>query len=80
MERTEVFKKVNDIFIDILEKKDLVLDDQTTANNIDEWDSLAHIHLVVAIERTFNLHFSSKEIQSWDNVGEMVDCIQGKVK
>jgi acyl carrier protein len=79
MERTEVLKQVNDIFIDVLEKKDVVLSDATTALDIEEWDSLAHIHLVVAIERSFKIRFGSKEIQSWENVGEMVDCIYSKV-
>jgi len=79
MERNEVLKQVNDIFIDVLEKEDIVLTDQTTANDIEEWDSLAHIHLVVAIERKFKIRFASKEIQSWDNVGELIDCICSKV-
>ena len=79
MERNEVLKKVNDIFIDVLDNEKIVLENQTTANDIEEWDSLAHIHLVVAIERNFKIRFSSKEIQSWDNVGEMIDCICGKV-
>jgi acyl carrier protein len=80
MERSEVSKQVYAIFADVLDKEDLVLNDLSTANDVEEWDSLAHIHLVVAIERKFNIHFSSKEIQSWDNIGEMVDCIHGKVQ
>jgi acyl carrier protein len=80
MERDEVLKLVNDIFIDVMEKEDIVLSDQTTANDIEEWDSLAHIRLVVAIENKFKTHFSSKEIQSWDNVGEMIESIHSKVK
>jgi acyl carrier protein len=80
MERNEVLKEVTAIFIDVLEKEDIVLTDETTANDIEEWDSLAHIRLVVALENKFNTHFSSREIQSWENVGEMIECIQGKVK
>lgn len=79
MERGEVLKQVNDVFIDILDNKDIVLNDGTTANDIEEWDSLAHVHLVVAIERYFKIRFASKEIQSWENVGEMIDCICSKV-
>ena len=74
MDRNEVLKQVNDIFIDVLDKEDIVLTNLTTANDIEEWDSLAHIHLVVAIERKFKIRFSSKDIQSWDNVGELIDC------
>lgn len=80
MERDEVIRQVNEIFIDVLDRKDIVLRDDLTANDIEEWDSLAHIRLVVAIERKFNLHFASKEIQSWENVGEMIDCIYEKLK
>lgn len=80
MERQEILKQVNAIFIDVLENNDIVLNDQTTANDIIEWDSLAHIHLIVAIERQFEIRFTSKEMQSWDNVGEMIDCICGKLK
>lgn len=80
MEKSEVLKQVNEIFIDVLEKEDIVINEHTVANDIEEWDSLAHIRLVVAIEKTFKLHFSSREIQSWENVGEMIDCIHEKVK
>jgi acyl carrier protein len=79
MERDEVLRLVKEIFVDVLEKEDIELTDQTTANDVEEWDSLAHIRLVVAIENKFKTHFSSKEIQSWDNVGEMIDSIHGKV-
>ena len=79
MERQEVLKQVNGIFIDVLENNDIELNDQTTANDIEEWDSLAHIHLIVAIERKFDIRFTSKEMQSWDNVGEMIDCISSKL-
>ncbi len=80
MEKNEVLKQVTEIFIEVLEKQDLILNEETTANDVEEWDSLAHIRLVVAIENKFNTHFSSREIQSWENVGEMIDCIYNKVK
>ena len=79
MERQDVLKQVNEIFIDVFEKEGLVINDQTTAQDIDAWDSLAHIHLIVAIERSFKIRFSSKEMQSWENVGEMIDSICAKI-
>jgi acyl carrier protein len=75
MGHAEIIGKVNDIFIDVLDNPDIVLTDETSANDIAEWDSLNHIQLVVAIEKAFKLKFTSKEIQSWKNVGEMCKAI-----
>jgi acyl carrier protein len=80
MERTELFKKVNEIFIDTLDiEEDIVLEETTKAMDVEEWDSLNHIQLVVAIEKEFKIRFTSKEIQSWNNVGEMIDSIAQKI-
>jgi acyl carrier protein len=78
MEKSEMLKKVNDIFIDTLDNEDITLTYETTAKDVDDWDSLNHIQLVVAIERYFKIRFTSQEIQSWNNVGEMLDCISAK--
>lgn len=79
MEVNEILKQVNTIFIDVLDEENIRIDRTTTANDIDEWDSLTHIQLVVAIEKQFKIRFTSREIQSWKNVGEMIDCIETKV-
>lgn len=79
MERSTMLKEINDIFIDVLDNEDVVLDESTQATDVEDWDSLNHIQLVVAIEKHFKIRFTSKEIQSWKNVGEMMDCIQEKV-
>jgi len=75
MERKEILKQVNIIFIDILDNESLTIEEKTQATDIDEWDSLTHIQLVVAIEKRFKIRFTSKEIQSWKNVSEMLDTI-----
>ena len=71
----EVFKTVNAIFIDVLENDNIVLQYETTAADLEEWDSLNHIALVVAIEKKFGIQFTAKEIQDFKNVGEMCDGI-----
>jgi acyl carrier protein len=78
MTRSEILKQINTIFIDTLDNEDVVIEDATTAEDVDEWDSLTHIQLVVAIEKHFKIRFTSQEIQSWANVGEMLLCIQNK--
>jgi len=78
MEKSEILKQVNEIFIDTLDNEDIVLTPETTANDVEDWDSLNHIQLVVAVEKHFKIRFTSQEIQSWNNVGEMLDCIIAK--
>jgi acyl carrier protein len=72
MKKEEILKNVNNIFIDVLDDEDIVVTEATKADDIDDWDSLNHIHLVVAIEKHFGIRFTSQEIQSWNNVGEMI--------
>ena len=79
MDRNEILNTVNNVFIDVLDDDNLVLTEATTANDVEEWDSLNHIQLVVAIERQFKIRFASQEILSWQNVGEMVDSIAEKL-
>ena len=78
MEREEVFKKLNEIFEDVLDLEDVELTDASCADDYDEWDSLANIQLVIAIQKAFNVKFNSAEILTWNNVGDMVNCIISK--
>ena len=80
MDKSEILKNLNEVFIDILDNDDIVLSESTTANDIEEWDSLTHIQLVVAIERRFKIRFDSAEIQKWKNVGELCDSIAAKLR
>lgn len=79
MERKEIFDKMEEIFTDIMDLKDIKMNDETSADDIEEWDSLSHIQIIVAIEKAFGIKFSSQEMITWKNVGDMVDCIQNKI-
>mgnify|MGYP001451750046 CR=1 FL=1 len=79
MTREEILKTVNEIFIDVLDYEDITLTMETTANDIEDWDSLTHIQLIVAIEKKLKISFMSNEINTWKNVGEMIDTIIKRV-
>jgi acyl carrier protein len=79
MERKTIFEKLNEIFCDVLDLDEVELTDKSSANDIEEWDSLSHIQLIVAIEKEFKIKFTSLEIMRWNNVGEMIDTILGKL-
>ena len=78
MEKSQILDEVQAIFREVLDNEEIVLANETTANDIEEWDSLTHIQLIVAIEKHFKIRFTSREILSWQNVGEMIDCIAAK--
>jgi len=80
MNKAEALGKVQEIFVDVLDDPAIVLTESTTADQVEGWDSLTHIQLVVAIEKYFKIRFSSQEIQDWANVGDMLVCIERRVK
>lgn len=79
MDREQVFKQLNDIFQDVFDDKSIIVSDETTANDIEDWDSLEHVNLIVAVERHFNIKFTMNEMIKFKNVGNMVDKILEKL-
>lgn len=79
MERSEILAKVEEIFREELELDDLELTDETTADDVEEWDSLSHVQLVAAMEEAFGIEFKSREILSWENIGDLIDSIEKKL-
>ena len=80
MEKQQLIRTVNDIFIHVLDNPAIVLQENTTADEIAEWDSLTHIQLVYAIEKHFKIRFSTAEITRWKNIGELCDGIAGRLE
>ncbi len=76
--REEGLTQIIEVFKDVLDDQSITLSESTTASDVEDWDSLNHIQLVVAVEKKFKVRFTSKEIQSWANVGEMITCILSK--
>ena len=79
MTREEVFEKLNEIFRDVFDDESITVDEETTADDIDDWESLEHINLVNAIEDEFDMKFDMGQIVTMKNVGEMVDIILEKL-
>lgn len=79
MSKEEILKKVQDIFIDVLEDEDIKLSYNTTSDDIEGWDSLNNIVLILEIEKEFNFKFKLEEIQSFKNIGEVCDNILIKI-
>ena len=77
-EKSQILDEVQAIFCDVLDNEEIVLAKETTADDIEEWDSLTHIQLIVAIEKHFKIRFTSREILSWQNVGQLIDSIAAK--
>lgn len=79
MYNQKILKEINDIFIDVLDNESIELTRDINSNDIEEWDSLNHIQLIVAIEKHYKMRFLTSEIISWNNVGEMCDAIEKKL-
>lgn len=78
MDNTAIYAQLTGIFHDVFDDEDIVVTPELTADDVDEWDSLAHIRLVLAIEKKFGLKFSAAEVGRLKNVGEFVALIQSK--
>lgn len=79
MNREEVYERLNTVFQDVFDDENIVVNDTTTADDIEDWDSLEHINLVVAVEKAFKIKFNMGEVNKFKNVGEMVDIILTRV-
>ena len=75
MTREEVYVRLNAVFADVFDDDELTVNDETTAADVDGWDSLMHITLIDAVEEEFDISFDMKTIVKLKNVGEMVDVI-----
>ena len=78
IERTEVMRRLTEVFQETFEDPGLQLSDSMTAADVDEWDSLQHIVLVLAVEREFRIRLNPAEVGKLENVGRMIDLLQAK--
>ncbi|MCF8381825.1 MAG: acyl carrier protein [Bacteroidales bacterium] len=78
MEKTDVVTRLTIVFKNVFDNEALVLKDDLTANDVDNWDSLTHMILISDIEKEFEVKFKLKELNKMRNVGDMVDLLLQK--
>ncbi len=74
----ETLTQLQTIFRDLFDEETLTITNETSANDIDDWDSITHIQLLVMIEKHFNTKFTSAEIHNFKTVGDIVNCLENK--
>lgn len=79
MDKNEILNQLTIIFKNIFENDAVILQMDTTANDVDGWDSLTHTSMIVEVEKHFNVKFKLKEVLSFKNVGDMVNMIHSKL-
>ena len=80
MSREEIYEKLTEVFRDVFDDEELLISDATNSDEIEDWDSLEHISLIVSMEKAFSMKFDIKEVNKLENVGEMIDLIKRKME
>ncbi len=76
---SDVMKALTEVFREVFDDPEIILTDETTADDIEGWDSLSHINLIVTIETRFDVRFKQKEAIGFKNVGELANSIRTKI-
>jgi acyl carrier protein len=76
----EIYERLTSIFHDVFDDEDIVLTADLTADEVAEWDSLRHIQLILAVQKSFKIRFSAADILSLNNVGDLATLIKAKLK
>ena len=75
MNREEIYRTLTEVFRDVFDDEALNISDETTADDVEDWDSMTHITLLSSVEDAFGIRFDMKAVHGLKNVGEMVDLI-----
>lgn len=78
MERNEIIEKLTPIFRQVFSEESLVLNDEMTANDVENWDSLTHMQMVTAVEKAFAIKFKLKDLNKMKKVGDLIAVIASK--
>ncbi len=78
MEQGQIYSRLTKIFEDVFDEDSIVVTPELSAKDVDGWDSLTHIRLMLTVEKAFKIKFSTSEVGKLQNVGELVRLIEGK--
>jgi acyl carrier protein len=76
--RSEILHKIELIAANVLGSPDLILSEQTRADEVQGWDSLSHVQIIVGVEQEFGIRMNSTEISQLENTGSLVDLVQAR--
>ena len=79
MNKAQIFEALTQVFRDVFDDDDILLTAATTAQDIEGWDSQAHVSLIVAAEMRFGIRFRTAELESLHDVGQFAELIAGKL-
>ena len=79
MVSASIFEKLTEVFRDVFSDDELEISPETTAQDVEDWDSLIHIRLILSVEKEFGIRFSTAELAQFDNVGQLADLVSEKV-
>jgi acyl carrier protein len=75
----DLLPELQEIFRDIFDNENLIITPESNASTVEDWDSLAHVNLVTAIEKKYKVNFALAELQELKNVGDMINLIEKKL-
>jgi acyl carrier protein len=78
MDEIQIYARLGEIFEDVFDDDSITVIPELTAKDVDGWDSLTHIRLILTIEKVFKIKFSTSEIGKLENVGDLVAIIQSR--
>ena len=79
MDEPQIYQRLTEIFQDVFDEDSIEVTPKLSADDVDGWDSLTNVRLILTIEKAFKIKFSTSEIGKLENVGDLVALIQGKV-
>ncbi|AXT59922.1 acyl carrier protein [Aquimarina sp. AD10] len=80
MSREEILSKVKEAFVSVLEHENFQLTDDTTANDVDGWESITHMMIITEVEKVFNIKFKLMDLMNMNNVGDLLNTITSELE